>query len=298
MQDVFRVKVPYAIKYTTKHPVPIAEIVDSLQSLEKLIKRTPAFLEAAFDGLKVVETNVYVEKIESGSLYQKLIVELAFGGAENHEQAKQLAAKIVKDSTPVRTVVALGLGSVITFGVMKALEGAASGPSTHIQAHHSLVLNAGGDVNLSASKIEDILDSISDQKTLAREAVAVVRPAKADGTATIEFESMPELNIPASVIAEAPGDYEPAMPQERTVHYDNVTLLIAASDKDKRTTGWAGSVPGVFDARKPFKLDDSVDPASLHGKTRTQADISVHERYIKSKNSYQSHSVTISKIYP
>src|SRR5690554_3279535 len=76
MQDVFRVKVPYAIKYTTAHPVPIAEIVDSLQSLEKLIKRTPAFVEAAFDGIKVFETNVYVEKIESGSLYQRLVVEL------------------------------------------------------------------------------------------------------------------------------------------------------------------------------------------------------------------------------
>jgi len=298
MQDVFRVKVPYAIKYTTAHPVPIAEIVDSLQSLEKLIKRTPAFVEAAFDGIKVFETNVYVEKIESGSLYQRLVVELVFGGVENHEQAKQLAAKILKDSTPVRTVVTLGVGAALMYGGWLASGSSASGPSTHIEAYNSVVINAGGDNNLSPEKMRGILDKISDKKTLAREAVDVIRPAKGDSGAIIEVEGMPELNVPVAAISEVPGDYEPPVPQERTVNYPNVTVLIAASDMDKRTSGWAGSVAGLFDGRKPFVLDDAIDPAEVHGKTRVQADISVSERYLKTKKAYQPHKVTVTRIYP
>ncbi|MGB9669942.1 MAG: hypothetical protein ACPLXR_02120 [Halothiobacillaceae bacterium] len=295
MSEVYSVTVPYAIKYTTEFPVPIDEIIESLRGLEKLLKRTPAFLEKAYDGIHVLETNVYVDKIESGSLYQSFVVEILFNGPENYEEAKKLATKVIKESGTVRTVVAVGVGAVLMYGATQMLP--SGQPTNHVDAYNSVIINAGNDINLSGEDIQSVLDRISDKKSLARETAAVVRPAKADESATIEIEGLPELSVPSGVIGEIPGEYEPPVPQEREVAYQKVTLLIAASDKDKSATGWAGSAPGISDARKPFVLGDLVDPADVHGRTRIKADIVVHERYSKTQKLYQVHSLEIMKVY-
>ncbi len=296
MSETFAIRVPYGIKYTTTYPVPIDEIVDSLQALERILKRTPAFLEKAYDGIKVLETNVYVEKIESGSLLQKLIVEYVLNGKENHEEVKRLAAKIAKESPVVRNVVLVAATALVTYGAMSAIQGGE--PSTHVEAHNSVILNAGGDINLSTQDIQELLDKVSDKKTLAKEAVAVTRPAKGDDQATIQFEGMPNLTIPAEAISEIPGDYQPPVPLERKVNYESVILLVDASDRHKRSGGWGGSAPGITSSRKPFSLNDAVDPEEVHGRTRIKADIVVHERFVKTKKEYQIHSIEIMKVYP
>lgn len=296
MSEVFSVRVPYAIKYTTINPVPIAEIVDSLQNLERLIKRTPIFFEMAYKGVKVLETKVYVEKIESGSLYQKFVVEYFFNGGENYEEAKALAARICKESKPMKTLLAVGVGGLITFGVLQAIP--SGQPTEHIEAYNSVIIQAGNDINLTPDAVIASLNKISDKKALAKEAVAVIRPAKGDNDAVIEIEGLPNLTMPASAISEVPGDYQPAVPEERTVHYDAATVFISASDRDKSSSGWAGTLPGITDSRKPFVLNDDINPAEVHGKTRVNANIAVHERYVKSKKEYQVHSVEILKILP
>lgn len=295
MSEVYSVTVPYAIKYTTEFPVPIDEIIESLRGLEKLLKRTPAFLEKAYEGIHVLETNVYVEKIESGSLYQKFMVEFIFNGAENYEEFKDLATRITKESEPVRTVVALGVGAVLMYGALQMLP--SGQPTNHVEAYNSVILNAGNDINLTGEDLQSVLDKVSDKKSLARETAAVVRPAKGDEDSTIEIEGLPELNISADVIREIPAEYEPPVPQEREVAYEKVTLFIAASDKDKSATGWAGSAPGISDARRPFVLNESVDPSEVHGRTRVKADIAVHERFSKAQKVYVVHSIEILKVY-
>lgn len=296
MSETFVVRVPYGIKYTTSYPVPVDEIVDSLQALERILKRTPAFLEKAYDGIKVLETNVYVEKIESGSLIQTFIVEYIFNGKENYEQAKDLAAKITKDNTPVRTLVAVGVGAAVMYGAMGAIP--SGQPTTHVEAHNSVILNAGGDINLTPADMLSVLEKISDKKTLAREAVAVIRPAKGDDNATIVMDGVPDLTIPAEAVSEIPGDYQPPVPAEREVHYDTTLILIVASDQDKHSTGWAGIIPALTESRRPIILAESIDPASVHGRTRVKADIIVHERFSKAKKEYQIHSIEIIKVYP
>lgn len=296
MSQVFSVKVPYAIKYTTEHPVPIDEIVESLRGLEKLLKRTPVFLEKVYEGIHVLETNVYVDKIESGSLFQSFVVEYIFNGAENYDEAKKLAARITKESKPLKVLVGVGVGSLLTYGAMQMLP--AGSPTNHVEAYNSVILNAGADINLSGEDLQSILDRVSDKKSLARETAAVVRPAKADDGATIEMQGLPQLTVPAEAIEQIPGEYEAPVPQERSVNYERVTLLIAASDKDKYSTGWAGSAPGISEARKPFVLDESIDPSSVHGRTRVKADILVHERYSKPRKLYQVHSIEVLRVYP
>lgn len=296
MSEVYSVAVPYAIKYTTEHPVPIDEIIESLRGLEKLLKRTPAFLEKAYEGIHVLETNVYVDKIESGSLLQSFVVEFIFNGTENYEEAKKVATKIAKESGSVRALVGFGVGALVTYGAMQMLP--VGSPTNHVEAYNSVILNAGNDINLSGEDVQSVLDRVTDKKSLAKETAAVVRPAKGDSGATIEFEGLPQLTMQPEVINQIPGEYEVPVPQERVVHYDSVTIMIAASDRDKHTTGWGGTIPGITDTRKPFVLSEDVNPAEVHGRTRILADIAVTERYVKAKKEYQVHHVEISKVHP
>lgn len=290
----YTVDVQYGIKYTTTKPVPIPEIVNSLEALARIIKRTPKFVEKSFEGIQVVETDVYISKIESGSLIENFIVRYVFKDKENYDTAKQVFDKIMADNTAIRTIVAMSVGGLIVYGVMNALP--SNQPTTNLQMYNSTIMNIGADMNFEAGEIRAMLEATSDKKSLARDAVSAVRPAKADSNATIEVIDMPSIEMPSAAIAEAPEEYEPPIPEEREVSYTNTQVVIYASDRDKSESGWAGIVPGVVDRRINMILDSNVDPMTLHGRTQVRADITVLERYVASKNRYEPRKVEIIRV--
>lgn len=294
MSDTFSIEIPYGIKYETPHPVPIPEIIESLQSLERLLKRTPAFIEKAYEGIKIVETHVRVSKVESGSLLQNFIIEYVFRGKDNFEDAKQVYKNIMADNKPLIALVAMGVGGMLTFGLMQILP--VGKPTTHIEAYNNTIINVGGTLDFKAEDFRAVLESITDKKSLAKESVGAIKPAKSQGDSGIRFTSVQGLDIPVEAIREAPKEYEPPRPQERESHYNNVEVVIYASDRDKNETGWAGSVTDVVEKRVPFILDETVDPAKLHGRIRLRADIVAYERYVPSKKTYEVKKVEIMKV--
>jgi hypothetical protein len=286
------IETTYSVKYTTKDPVPISQIVSSLISLEKLIRRTSPFIEKKYAGIEIYDFEVFVQSIESGSLSQNMFVRLACGGKENAEQVEQLLEGLVKNGSPVGILIALGVGVSVGYGLASL-----NSKATHtVDFANNTIINLGAEMELDAGGVRTILDGITDKKKLAREAVDFVRPAKNDPDATIESGPAPEATIPAAVISEAPEVYEPPTPQEREVMYSDTPIVVYASDRDKSESGWGGIVPGVVDQRKPFVLADSVDPVKLHGRTRLRADITVVERFQQSKNAYAPTKVVIRKI--
>ncbi|EHR39606.1 hypothetical protein [Alishewanella jeotgali] len=291
--EQFTIRTDYTINYTTRTPVPIPDIIESLRNIEKLLHRTPAFLEKAYQGIQVVDVNVYVETLQAGSLLEKFIVEYVVQGQENYDKAKEVIAKMVKDSTAIRTVVAIGVGAALTYGVMKAVGG--STPTTHVEAYNNTIVNIGADVKLSGEDISLILEGMKDKKQLAKEAIAVVKPAKADPAATIEIAGQQKLTINNDFVRETPDEYTPPIPEERDEFYTNLPVLIYASDRDKSTT-WAGTVPGLIDRRTSFHLDERINPAELHGKLRIYADVRVTSKYNKTKKTYEPKLVTIQRV--
>lgn len=291
-KQTYVIETVFSLKYTTHDPVSIPEIIKSLQSTEKLLKRTPAFIEKAFHGIKVNDVEVYVEHLETGSLKTDFIVKYVIG-ADNAEQLKIIWNDIVSNNQPLKLIVAAGMGAMVTYGVLNTMSPTQA--TTHIEAYEGSTVIVGSEVGLSGDDVSKILDKIPDKKQLAKEAIDFIKPARADGQATIEMSGIPELTIDHGFVDEAPAEYTPPTPEEKSESFTNVPISVFASDKDKTDSGWAGIVPGVVDKRVKFVLDVGVDPAKLHGNTALKADIEVQSRFIKARNKYEVNQVLIKR---
>lgn len=293
-EETFVVTTSYGIYYETSEPVPIEDIILSLSSIEALLKRTPKFIEAAYSGIRITDVEVYVDSLQSGSLIEKFMIKYVCKGQENYDQAKQVLENIMDDNSTIRTVVAMGVGGLLTYGAMTAM--GKSSPSSHIEAYNNTIVNIGGSVDLKAEDISAVLDSIKDKKTLAKEVVGAIAPARSDPNAKIHFSDIDELTMDEQVIREIPEEYNAPLPDEKTVKYSDTPIVIYASDRDKSDTAWAGIAPGIVDKRVRFKLSDDVSPAHLHGRIRVRADIEVTSKFNKAKKAYEPKIVEILRV--
>lgn len=297
MSETYTIETGYRFKYTTKDSVPINDIIDSLKSIERLIKRTPVFLEARFETLKIESTEVYVERLESGSLDLEFIVKFFCRTDERTERAMQIAKEVMGEKGVVRDIVALGVGSLLTIGAYQILSpGAASQPSSTITAYQSVIFQAGTEIGISEEQMKAAIKKIPDQKSLGKDAFNVLKPASQDKDATIEIPGHEELNIDRDIIDDLPSEYEAPVPVERSTNYKNVDVLIDASDRHNHNKGWAGTIPGVIENRTRLELDESINPAAIHGKIKIKANIEVIERYVPSKKKYEIKEVFLEDV--
>lgn len=293
-QAVFVLETTYSIKYTTKNPVAIPDIIKSLESTEKLLKRTPAFIEKAYGGFTVKQVDVYVENLHTGSLITDFIVTYVIG-QENADDLQEIGKRIMADNNKLGLVVALGVGALTTYAVMKAQSPTA--PTTHIEAYEHSTVHVGDTIGFSSDDMIAIFDKITDKKTLAKEVIDFIKPAHQDGQATIEMSGFPELTINHDFIDEAPKEYTAPTPTKKDDHYTNVDVITSSGANDKRDSIWSGLIPGVVDKNIKFILSDDVDPKKLYGRVKFKADIEVTSHYVKSKKAYEPKHVFIKTVY-
>ncbi len=292
------IEVPYKIKFTNKNPVPVRELVESLLAYEKLLKRVGPFVEEALDGVYIIDIDVLVSKVESGSLVEELLVRLVFKDEADYKQAKEVIAKMFDDNSILTGVVCLGVAAYITFGVRNAIVSKNStAPTTHIEAQHGAIVQLGGEMNISEKAIDRILNKTSDKKSVAKEAIAAIAPAHLEKDASIKFNESEELKITPDFVKESPATYEPPELKQDNKVLSNVEVEIWASDKDSLTRAWAGIVPGEIEKRIKFVLDEAVDPNSVHGHRTINADIVIVSSYFPAKKEFLPKRVGILKIY-
>lgn len=294
MDKTFEITTSYQVKYTNKTPVSISEIVKSLQAYERLLHLTPAFIERAYVGIRIVDVEVYVKTLESGSLIEDFAIRYVFKGEENYEQAKQAFLKIMDNNEALRLTVAVGVGAILTYGVVKAMS--SNSPSLHIENVHHSIVNVGAKTDLSEHDIQSVLESMPDKKKIAKDAIDALSPARSDSSASIEVDGFDELTFTPEAIAEAPKEYIAPEPDEQTLSYTNVDLVIYASDRDKQTQGWAGLAPGIVDKRVKFELGADIEPAKLHGRVRIKADISVISKFNRAKKAFEPKQILVRKV--
>tara|TARA_R110000772_G_scaffold48089_4_gene109886 strand:- start:71747 stop:72634 length:888 start_codon:yes stop_codon:yes gene_type:complete len=273
MSELFEVTTSYSVKFTNKNPVPIEVIVESLISYEKLLKRTARFIEKAYDGIEVVDTEILVKQVESGSLREEFLIRHVFKSKENYENAKEVVHKIIEDNAGVKLIVAMSVGAIIGAAVVGWASSDAG--KTHVEAYNNTIINIGGDMEFTADDVHSVLKGMGDKTRISKEVIGAMAPAQLDPAATLEVEGQPSITIPAQVLNQIPESYERPLPSEKEYHYDDIVIEIFASDRDKTESGWAGTVPGVAEQRVKFSLSDEVLPNQLHGKTKAKANITV-----------------------
>ncbi len=294
MTDTYVIETTYSISYTTKQPVPIPDVIKALCNVEQLLYRTPAFVEYSLPGVRVVSTDVFIDSIRGGSLIKNFLIKYVMKTEKNYEDATKVIERVIEDNAVIRTVVAVGVGSVLTYGVMSALP--KNAPSTHIEFYKNNINTFGADANLSGDAIRGIVESITDKKALAKEAVGALAPAHADSSAEVQMSGYELLTFPAAAVAEAPKEYEAPMPEHKDVRYQDVRILISASDRDRSANGWAGMVPEVVDTRTKIILDEGVDPREIHGKTRVVGDVTITSKYVNAKKAFEAKQILIHAI--
>lgn len=297
MSEFYVVETNFNYKYTTHEPIPIPDVIDSLRSMERLLRRTPVFIEKRFKDISITETDVYVERLETGSLDLDFLIKFVFKTDERAERAKEIAQELMKEKGVVRDLVAVGIGAMLGVGAHHILfPGKEAPPAASITAYQSVIIQAGANVGLDQEAMKEAIKKIPDQKSLGKDAFNVLKPATQDGKANIEMSGLPEISIERDIIDKLPEQYEAPIPSEKSSVYIEATVLVYASDRDNHDKGWAGSVPNIVDNRVKFVLDDSIDPAEWHGTTRIKANIRVTERYVPSRKKYETKEVEILEI--
>lgn len=315
---VFILETSYEINYKTEKPIPIPEIVEALKSLERILKETPAFLEKHYKGIKIHKTEVFVDELKAGSLLEKLKVLFHFS-AENLldekskesydevcndlkktiEDFKKLGKSVIQGNEKVKTVVAFGVGAIITWGIITAINSDNSSnqsSTTNINAYEGSIINIGSNIGLSKDDVGNIIDRIPNKKKTVTDAIKVISPAKNDENAHIEINGDDDFNISKDVVREVPKSYTPPMPNEKSEVYEGVRVFISASDKDNRRQGWAGSVYHILENRTKIILSETVSPEKLHGKTQVNANVSIIKRYNPEKKDYEVKEIIINSL--
>lgn len=255
----------YKIYYKTENPVPIKQIISSLQGLEGVIKYLPAAL-TNLTGVEIQDSEFLIQSIEAGSLWEEIFVKLTFGSKD------KLDAFLEKThaNKPVRnTIIGVALLGLVGYGMHLAAS-ASKTAAPNITATNSVIIqNGAGVLNLTPEVVQQhIQAAVKDKKYVAESAVRFIAPARAEPEATISvgdaanFEQE-KIEISSKAIKETPARLE-LEPNERVEVYKNTRLQIRALNMDSHSTGWKGKLSNREDTL-PIVFAPEVDISRLFG---------------------------------
>lgn len=285
---------PFRMKFTIDEPVPVDVAIKSIKNFEKLLLRTTPLVEAALSNQIITSTEIFVQEVVEGSFIIDFLIKHVLG-EKNAEKAEELLHDVIKDNAKVKTAVGIGVGIAIGVASTAYFSAEKKPVPPAIEAHQSVIIQAAGDINLSPKDINDFKSSIErDEKKLTEEVVGAMSPAKLTEGSTLEIEGVPaEINVDAESINAIPIKYVKPQQENKIEEYKNTDIYIFASDQDKRTSGWAGIVPQLFEQRVKFKLADDIDPFQLHGHRNLKADIAVIKEFNQTTRKFEIKEVLI-----
>lgn len=293
MSDTFSIEAQYKVHFHTKNPVPIPVIIESLQGYEKILKRTGPFVELKFPTIEVVDINVLVAHIESGSLIEDFIVRYVFKNRENYDDAKDIAHQLLEDNGVLKTIATLGVGAIIGVGVTQYF--GSDEASTKLEAYNNTIINIGGEIDLEADDIRTVISGVSRGSRISKAAVQALSPAKTDEDAEMSVSGETILQVGKDFLSRVPAEYEKPAPYETSETYSGVYIEVRASDVDNSQSGWGGTIQGLSDSRIKFSVADGVDPNQLHGKQRVKVDLVLLSRTENKK--LKPHLATITAVH-
>ena len=262
----------YRVYYNTKNPVPIREIVSSLQGLEGLLQCVPQAL-SNLTGIQIDSSEFLVQTIESGSLIEDFLLRFFFKDKESFEA---FAQKLGENKKMRAAVIAAIVAGAIGYGLHWAAT-ASKQPTPSITATNSVIIqNGAGVLNISPEVFQEkLLAALSDKKAVAASAIKTISPNRSDPKSTIRLGSPEDaavagLEIPASAIAEAPTKLV-LEPNERIEKYTNTVLHLRAMNLDSSTKGWAGKLSNR-EERLPIELDPAVSVSEIFGRDSVRVD--------------------------
>lgn len=277
--------------YSTKKPVTVKEIIESLQGLEFVVKQTRGTLQKLTD-CKIDGVQLYVDELKSGSLIEDVIVRVFFGSEEEKNKFCEKIHEKIGDGKMRNTIITAVLVGIIGYGIYLAIK--PSDPNYVINANHNVNINIGDSQKITNEKLTEIIrDSITNQKSLAQNTIKVLSPARTDESSSIQIGDM--ATIPASTIMKTPTELN-LQPLTDVVDYNDVPVIIRAMDLDKSNKGWGGIIVDKVDQRTKITFDPNIDINILAGRSSFMADVTVIKTLTNKDNEYKPTEIFIRSI--
>lgn len=298
--EEYSVEVPLKLYFATEEPVAIQDITKSLLALEKLSKRFPDMLECLTD-ISINGYDIRVQRLESGSLLEDLVVKLYFDDPEKMEQFKEFL-----ENTPMGKALKWGVGGVLTLllvsQMMVAYQTFTGDETPSIQANHNVIINVGAD-QLGISPDEAVklakVGASGNRKKLFQAARDVLRPVEGHQNASLQVPGVDpqSFSYTSEALSEVPFEAD-VNAAERDLDYEEVLLQIRALDRDKADAGWWGVLPSVVgESRIRLHFDDDVDIDSILYKPEAKVDVTITYKNDLNHARLIPKYATITKIY-
>lgn len=299
MEAPYQLEFTENIYYSIGNNPSIKEIIESLQGWEAIIKQSKGVL-AELTGSDILDIEVRVQKLEVGSLTEKILIKLGFGDEENFDKFLENAhERYIGEGKMRSALVWTVIAGVLATGMYLAVKNMAPNNASHFEANNNIIINIGaGETNISPERIQSVLNStLVDKKTAAKGAVKILSPARNDENATLMIgNDNASVTIPSDLISKTPTEVSFEADTYTRDHYD-VDLEIRALDLDNPTKGWAAVIPGLVDRRVKLVLAPGIKPEDLSHKFAFRADVTITYKLTSSKGeAYKPTEIFLSKL--
>lgn len=274
----------FSVRYLTDDPVPIRDIIGSLQAVEATINETARILPILVDGLQIEKVELRVREVAQESPLRELFAVGLFLAYQDslEEEVPQLITDatgfIIPESVDsLVTVVAM----IIVFYGVEALKdlvfgnGAAGAAKAQLDG---LICELSDQLDKSEDSIRKVLADRYAEKTLWRRLANTTSrffaPSKHQDSAPIEVNGR---SFTQETVRDVPAEFlvEDASEERPTRSFNGVNIELHAQDKDNAGRGWAAVVDGVSDQRLRMKLMDEVSATDLWNRDHVRGDVSV-----------------------
>lgn len=276
--------IPFEFHYKTEKPVPIPDIVMSLQALEKVVKSSVPVLNYLVPECDLKKIDLYVSEIKTGSLDDKFWVNLIFGSEEGKNRWIENVRRItgmeaMSEKTPIfGPVIIMALLFGAGWGASKMFGGDAQ--KMHIEGDNNIVIQTcAEELSIPEATVREALTKFKNKSHLASNACKVIYPAKGDPEGMIVIDDRPELKISNEAVRETPARMTRMEPETDTRTLTNQLILVRAMDLDNPKKGWACTIPGICETRIKLEVAPSVNAAALMHSDGVNVDITLDVKY-------------------
>lgn len=274
----------FAVRYLTETPVPIRDIIASLQGAETAIREAARLLPILAEGIEIEKVEIKVREVAQESPLRELFaIGLFMTFQDDLEREVPL---LIADATgmviPDRfdTVVTV-LAMIVVFygaGALKDLvfgKGADGAAKAQLDG---LIEEIAPQVGKSPVQIREVLEERYGERTMwKRIANATSRffaPSKQQDSAPVEINGR---HISEDTVRDIPAEFmvDDAAEDHPSRFFASMRVELRAEDKDHTGRGWAGVVPMVSDRRLRMKLMEDVAAGDLWGRDVVTGDVTV-----------------------
>jgi len=282
-----QILLPHRVEYLTTKPVPIEDVIGTLQAQQRIASDFGRLLERLADGVKVDRVELWIRSIETSSLKEKLLVALFLTYQSDLQTAvptlieRWTGLSIDERYDALVTITFLCLlfyGAEYAYKRLTDHLGSERIRKALDDATEELAYLAGKPKPEVREVIEKYFKKKGRAKEIAKAAIKFFRPSRNQNNDPI---LVGDKTIETAVIKEVPNqvDLSELDKHETSLPIYGTRVKLRAKDHDHEGSGWAGIVEVVSSERKPLRLYPHVDKEFLWKRDEVWADVLVTYRH-------------------